>query len=74
MERMIPKSTKVKIQFFKGVNFSDIFVVLFALVIVALGWTSGFSLIPKIVITGIVVFITFVLFLSFHDLEYPSKP
>ena len=66
MERMIPKSTKFKIQFFKGINFSDIFVVLFALVIVALGWTSGFSLIPKIVITGIVVFITFILFLSFE--------
>ncbi|MBP3582347.1 MAG: DUF87 domain-containing protein, partial [Clostridia bacterium] len=66
MERMIPKSTKVKIQFFKGINFSDIFVVLFALVLVALGWTSGFSLIPKIVITGIVVFVTFVLFLSFE--------
>ena len=66
MERMIPKSTKVKVQFFKGINFSDIFVVLFALVFVALAWTSGFSLIPKLVITGLVVFITFVLFLSFE--------
>ncbi len=66
MERMMPKSTKFKVQFFKGLNFSDIFVVLFALVIVALAWTSGFSLIPKIVISGITVFITFVLFLSFE--------
>jgi hypothetical protein len=64
--RMIPKSTKVKTQFFKGLNFSDILVVLFALIIVALAMTSGFDMIPKLVISGITVFITIVLFMSFE--------
>ena len=63
---MIPKSTKIKVQFFKGFNFSDILVVLFALVIVALAWTSGFSMIAKLVVTGVTVFITAALFLSFE--------
>ncbi len=66
MSRLIPKSTKVKVQFFKGLNFSDILVALFALVIVALAWTSGFSTTVKLVITGITVFITAVLFMSFE--------
>ena len=66
MSRMIPKSTKVKTQFFKGLNFSDIFVVLFALIIVALAMTSGFGLVTKLVISGITVFITAVLFMSFE--------
>lgn len=66
MSRMIPKSTKVKTQFFKGLNFSDIFVVLFALIIVALAWTSGFSTIAKLVVTGITVFTTVILFMSFE--------
>ena len=66
MSRMIPKSTKIKVQFFKGFNFSDILVVLFALVIVALAWTSGFSMIAKLVVTGVTVFITAALFLSFE--------
>ena len=64
--RMIPKSTKFKAQFFKGFNFSDIFVVLFALVFLALAWTSGFSTILKLVISGITLFITAVLFMSFE--------
>ena len=64
--RMIPKSTKVKVQFFKGFNFSDIFVVLFALVFLALAWTSGFSTILKLVISGVTVFITAALFMSFE--------
>ena len=66
MARMIPKSTKVKIQFFKGLNFSDIFVVLFALIFLALAWTSGFSTILKLVISGVTLFITAVLFMSFE--------
>ena len=41
--RMIPKSTKVKVEFIKGFNFGDIFVILFALVFLALAWTSGFT-------------------------------
>ena len=64
--RMIPKSTKFKAQFFKGFNFSDIFVVLFALVFLALAWTSGFTTILKLVISGITLFITAVLFMSFE--------
>lgn len=64
--RMIPKSTKFKAQFFKGFNFSDIFVVLFALVFLALAWTSGFSTIVKLVISGVTLFITAVLFMSFE--------
>ena len=66
MSRLIPKSTKVKVQFFKGINFSDIFVILFALIIVALALTSGFSMIVKIVIAGITVFATVILFMSFE--------
>ena len=66
MSRMIPKSTKIKVQFFKGFNFSDIFVALFALVILALAWTSGFSTILKLVISGITLFVTAVLFMSFE--------
>ncbi len=66
MSRMIPKSTKVKTQLFKGLNFSDIFVVLFALIIIALAMTSGFALIPKLVISGITLFITVAMFMSFE--------
>ena len=65
-DRMIPKNTKVKTQFFKGINFSDILVILFALVIVALAFTSGFSNVVKFVIAGIVVFITAILLMSFE--------
>lgn len=64
--RMIPKSTKVKTQFFKGFNFSDIIVVVFALVLVALAMTSTFDLMPRIIISVVVVFITAVLFMSFE--------
>lgn len=53
MERMIPKSTKVKVEFIKGLNFGDIFVILFALIILALAWTSGFSTVTKLVLTGV---------------------
>ena len=66
MARSIPKSTKVKVQFFKGLNFSDIFVVLFALILVALAMTTSFSLVPKLVISGVIVFITVALFMSFE--------
>ena len=66
MARSIPKSTKVKVQFFKGLNFSDIFVVLFALVLVALAMTTSFSLVPKLVISGVIIFITLALFMSFE--------
>ena len=66
MSRMIPKSTKVKVQFFKGINFSDIFVILFALIIVALAMTTSFGLVTKLVISGITVFITAILFMSFE--------
>ena len=52
MARMIPKSTKVKIEFLKGFNFGDIFVILFALIFLALAWTSGFSTVAKLVISG----------------------
>ena len=51
MARMIPKSTKIKVQFFKGINFGDILVVLFALVFLALAWTSAFEIITKLVIS-----------------------
>ena len=64
MSRMIPKSTKIKIQFFKGLNFSDIFVGLFALVFLALAWTSGFSTITKLVISGVTITIIAILFIS----------
>ena len=66
MARSIPKSTKVKVQFFKGLNFSDIFVVLFALILVALAMTTSFGLVPKLVISGVIVFITVALFMSFE--------
>ena len=64
MSRMIPKSTKIKIQFFKGLNFSDIFVGLFALVFLALAWTSGFSTITKLVLSGVTFTIVMILFIS----------
>ena len=64
MSRMIPKSTKVKIQFLKGLNLTDLFVGLFALVFLALAWTSGFSIVVKIVISGITVLVFAILFLS----------
>ena len=66
MARLIPKSTKVKVQFFKGINFGDILVVLFALVFLALAWTSAFETITKLVISGIVLFVVAVLFMSFE--------
>lgn len=62
--RMIPKSTKVKVQFFKGMNFSDIFVVLFALILVALAMTSNFAMMTKLIISGVIIFITAVLFMN----------
>lgn len=64
--RLIPKSTKVKLQFFKGINFSDICVVLFALVLIALAMTSILSLVARLVISGVVLFITIMLFMSFE--------
>lgn len=66
MQRMIPKSTKVKIEFIKGLNFGDIFVILFALVFLALAWTSGFSTVAKLVISGVVILIFCILFMSFE--------
>lgn len=62
--RMIPKSTKVKVQFFKGINFSDIIVIVFALILVALAMTSTFSIMTRLIISGVIVFITAVLFMS----------
>lgn len=62
--RMIPKSTKVKVQFFKGFNFSDIFVILFALILVALAMTSTFELTTRLIISAVVIFITAVLFMN----------
>ena len=64
--RMIPKSTKVKTQFFKGINFSDIFVIIFALALVALAMTSVFSLVVRLILSAVVIFITVVLFMSFE--------
>ncbi len=64
--RMIPKSTKVKAQFFKRVSFADIFVILFALVIVAVTMTSILSLVARLVISAIVLLITLILFMSFE--------
>ena len=64
--RMIPKSTKVKTQFFKGMNFSDIIVVVFALVLVALAMTTSFELITRIIISCVIVFIFMCLFMSFE--------
>ncbi len=64
--RMIPKATKVKTQFFKGLNFSDIFVILFALVLVALAMTSMFSLTVRLIISAVIVFITVIMFMSFE--------
>ena len=66
MVRKIPLSTKVKVQFFKGFNFTDIIVVVFALLIMALAWTSVLSTVGKLVVSGIVIFIVAVLFMSFE--------
>lgn len=66
MARLIPKSTKVKNQIFKGLNLSDIFVVLFALVIVALIMTSGIGLTIRLILAGVVIFVTAALFMSFE--------
>ena len=66
--RMIPKSTRVKVEFIKGFNFGDIFVILFALVFLALAWTSGFSTIAKLVISGVVLLIFAILFMSLWKL------
>ena len=63
MQRMIPKSTKVKVEFIKGINLSDIFVVLFALVFLALAWTSGFGTVPKLIITAVVLMFAAILFM-----------
>ena len=62
--RMIPKSTKVKVQFFKGINFSDILVAVFALALVALALTTNLNMMPKLIICGVVGFITMILFIS----------
>ena len=61
--RMIPKSTKVKTQFFKGLNFSDILVVIFALILVAIAMTSTFEIITRLIISAVVAFFTVVLFI-----------
>ena len=62
--RMIPKSTKVKVQFFKGFNFSDIIVAVFALALVAIALTTNLNMMPKLIITGVIGFITAILFMS----------
>jgi len=62
--RMIPKSTKVKVQFFKGINFSDIIVIVFALALVALALTTNLEMMTKMIIAAVVVFITAILFMS----------
>lgn len=66
MQRMIPKSTKVKVEFVKGFNFGDIFVILFALVFLALAWTSGFSTMAKLILSGVTILIFSILFMSFE--------
>ncbi len=66
MQRMIPKSTKVKVEFLKGFNFGDIFVILFALVFLALAWTSGFSTMAKLILSGVTILIFSILFMSFE--------
>lgn len=66
MQRMIPKSTKVKVEFVKGFNFGDIFVILFALVFLALAWTSNFSTMAKLIISGVTILIFAILFMSFE--------
>ena len=66
MARMIPKSTKVKVEFIKGLNFGDIFVILFALIFLALAWTSGFSTVTKLVLTGVTGLVFGILFMSFE--------
>ncbi len=63
---MIPKSTKVKVSLFKNLRLSDIAVAVFALVFLALAWISSFEIITKLVISGVVVFITAILFMSFE--------
>lgn len=63
-DRMIPKSTKVKNQLFKGINMSDILVIIFALVVVALAMTSPFEIMVRLIIAGVIVFITVILFMS----------
>ncbi len=65
-ERMIPKNTKVRVQFFKGINFSDIFVILFALVLIALIMTSTFGLTTRLILSAVVLFITLLLFMKFE--------
>ena len=64
MQRMIPKSTKVKVEFIKNINLTDIFVILFALVFLALAWTSNFAIMTKIIISAIVILIFAILFMS----------
>ena len=64
MSRMIPKSTKIKVQFLKGMNFSDLFVILFGIIFLALAWTSGFSTIVKVVISGVTLLVFGIMFMS----------
>ena len=66
MTRMIPKSTKVKVEFIKGLNFGDIFVILFTLVLLALTWTSGFTTKTKLIISAVTLLVFGILFMSFE--------
>ena len=67
--RIIPKTAKVKIQFFKNVSIADTVIALFALALCTLLFISNLG-IARIVLIGIVIILTVGLFLPFEGQRF----
>ena len=67
--RIIPKTAKVKIQFFKNISIADTIIGLFALGLIALLLISNLG-VTRFVLMGIVVVVVVVLFLPFEGQRF----
>jgi len=63
--RIIPKTAKVKIEFFKGISIADIFLALFGLVLIVLVLLTDAGVILKAVLSALILCIFIGLFIPF---------
>ena len=63
MGRLIPKKTKIKTEFVKGLNLMDGVIILVAMIIIALALFSDLETITKLIIVGVVAVVFITMFL-----------
>ena len=63
--RIIPKTARVKAEFFKGVTLLDVFIILFGLFLEVLVALSGLPVIPIVILMVVILGLFIVLFLPF---------